>query len=172
MPRRPPADVDALTRQLRLLHGAFGGGVLIFALVVTGLVVAGVGPEPGAEPSTVPFGLLSLVHVAVAAGGWSVGLLVAGPVLLRRLPPSEDTARRLAAGLQRVQLHGVVRLAATEGPALLGLALCLLAQLDGTLGTQPWVALNALSALAFLAFAFVAWPSPEGLRQRLDGVLG
>lgn len=169
MARGRVTDVAGLASQLRQWHVVFGAGVLLFALTVVVLAVVGVTPAGDAE--RLPLDVLSLVHLGVAALAWSLALLVHGPVILRLPAGVGDPAERELAALARLRAVALARLVCCEAPALFGLALMLMAVISDALAGQPYLACNALSALVFLVYVVVAWPSDEALRGRLDELL-
>ncbi len=148
------AELAQTARLLRVMAGAMAGGIALGSAVVALFVMRGAPVEPGPGDFSM-VRLLTIIHavLAVALHG------AAGPaydLLLRRRPGGEFKALRSAE---------VARLALGEGPALLGLAVCLIAGIRGVLQAEPAYWANAASPLLFLIFVSSRWPTEERLRE-------
>lgn len=151
-------------RALQVVQTALMGGVIIFGLVVVLLAMR----PPAAGAAAIPqrvLVLLSAVHAVIALGIWALAPIVQG-LLLARLRAQAGPNAALIAGALRSAL--ILRLALLEGPALFGLVICLLAATSGALRATPLYWLNALSALAFLAYGVLRFPTMERLEALPD----
>ncbi len=161
---------DAELKALQAIQAALVTGVLLFGLVV---VVLAIRPQSiGAAPPTpaATLTLLSLVHGVMALGAWAAAFLLHGALL--RSAGAGAGAPDGALSLAALRKATLVRLALLEGPALFGLVVCLLAALGGTLREAPIYGLNAVSALAFLAFAALSFPTRERVESSLTEHFG
>ena len=142
---------------MQVVQAALMAGVLVFGLVVMLLAIR---PQTMGTPTPARMlTLFSLVHGAMAVGTWSLAPLLQTALLARARP--ESGAGVGTAALAAIRSAGLLRLALLEGTALFGLVVCLLAALGGALREQPLYWLNALSALAFLAYAALSFPTRE-----------
>lgn len=164
-------------RGLQILHVAFALGIFLFAVLILALFSSGVleGPRgPGGGKDASFLSILSLVHALLACASWALAFPLFRAGLARggfRAPardPAGDSVSPGAAGtpgetvavfVQRLRGASLLRLAILEGPALFGLVICLVAASEGVLGDAPVYWLNSLSALLFLLFAGIAFPS-------------
>ncbi|MBM4117619.1 hypothetical protein FJ251_07705 [bacterium] len=149
-------------RALQIVQVALMGGVLLFGLVV--VLIAMRPPAAGAAPiAQRVLVLLSAVHAVIALIVWSLAPLLQG-LLVARLGAQLGTAGGVGA------LRGalIVRLALLEGPALFGLVICLIAATGGALRATPLYWLNALSAVAFVGYGVLSFPTAERLEALAD----
>ena len=167
-PSRKQAARDAARsgelRALQILQIALMSGVSLFAAVVVALSVVA---RPGLTGDALPAATLrtlSIVHVALAAFAWGLDPLLQS-LMLRQGAPG-PTLGPLAALRQAT----LTRLALLEAPAILGLVICLLAQRGGVIAAQPLYWLNALSAVAFVAYGALSFPTQARVEERLNGV--
>lgn len=144
-------------RALQVVQAALMGGVFFFGLVV---VLFAIRPPAASATPIAPrvLLLLSALHAAGALGAWAVAPFLQG-LLLARLG-----ARMGAVGtVGALRSALVLRLALLEGPALFGLVICLLAGISGALRATPLYWLNALSAVAFIGYGVLSFPTVERL---------
>jgi len=112
--------------------------------------------------------LMSIVHALVAGLAWALTPLLTA-LQRRRTLQSARTGGGSPAERAVAALRGAVilRLALLEAPALLGLIICLLAVATGQMREQGLYWLNAVSAVLFIAFAALSFPT----RERVETLL-
>ena len=174
-PRVDEKDFQAVLHEgrslqsLQIVQLAMASGVLILAGAV--LVLHLTGASRSAAPALPERDLvwpLTLAHAAAALGLWALALLIpalflrparlfrSGPSSVR---PSSDIPGRERRCLDAFRGAFILRVALLEAPALFGLVLCLLASMSGRLEEQPAYWLNGLSAVVFLLFVAVSFPT-------------
>lgn len=156
---------DADLKALQAIQAALMTGVLLFGLVVVLLAIRPQSIGAALPTPAATLTLLSLVHGVMALGAWAAAFLLHGALL--RSASAGAGAPAGAESLAALRKATLVRLALLEGPALFGLVICLLAALGGTLRETPVYWLNAASALAFLAFAALSFPTRERVEASL-----
>jgi len=155
--RQAPQPGPSELRALQVVQTALMGGVFLFGLVVVLLAMRP--PAANAEPiAPRVLILLSATHAVIALIAWSLAPLLQG-LLVARLGARLSSA----AGVGTLRGALIVRLAVLEGPALFGLVICLIAATGGALRATPLYWLNALSAVAFLGYGVLSFPTAERL---------
>ncbi len=159
-----PELKEALTPQylltLAMIHIAMVMGVILFGAVTLFLLFRS---DPSADPrgeETVR--LLSMIHLGVACSAF-MGAPIVFKALIHQAAGSAQSAAKVLVGIQAAYL---VRLALLEGPALFGLVICFLMN-RALLNEQPVYGLNLLSAVLFILFVAVTFPT----RDRLESLL-
>lgn len=151
------AVTERTAATLRLIAGAMGAGVVLLAGVAFYFFVAGEKtPQPGeVRVINILTGIVMLQALAAIAAAEFVWRK-----LLSRVeePGAADGA---------VLSASIVRLALREGAAMLGLVVCLLAALNGTLRVYPAYWVNLAPSAFFLFFLAARWPSLDGLREQV-----
>jgi len=151
----PVRNDDGGSKQVAIIGMALGLGVVMFSLVAVGLPLlsdfgttpldpAGTGAAPAEEEaaSDLPMlTLLSIVHLVVAVGAWSVSLLISSRMV--------ETARR-DQDADRLRAAYILKWALCEGAAMFGIVIVLIGGLDGTLPAQSHYYANLVTTGAFL----------------------
>ena len=153
------APGDSLAKQaaaLRVIVGAMAGGVALLGAVTLFLFVRG--PAAPASPKAFDtLRLFSIVDAVLFLSSWAMS-----GVLFQTL-----SAPGTFAALQSAV---IVRAAAREGSALLGIVVCLLGALSGALRVQPAYWANALPGALFVGWVLATLPSEDSIRGLLlDG---
>ncbi|MBI4616185.1 MAG: hypothetical protein HY720_21390 [Planctomycetes bacterium] len=152
-------------RPLQILPGALAAGVLTFAMAVGVLFAQGSGAAEIPEGALQTLLTLSLANVLLTTSAAAMAVLLPGLMVRPGLVPM-DSQERAALCLGRIRSAIIVRFAVLEGPALYGWVVCLVAQRNGVLSTDPRFWLNALSTLPFVAGVVLGFPT----RERLKGI--
>ena len=150
-------------RSLRIIQGAIGAGVLVFALVVLGMH-ARVSSDVPPPPQVVVFlvQILTVVHFVMAAAIYPLGHLVFTRMVSReRIAKSGATDPAKVLSLMRAGI--IMRLAMYEGVAFVGLVVCMVGVLEGVLRAHPVYWVNAFSTVVLLLFVMRTFPSEERL---------
>jgi hypothetical protein len=111
--------------------------------------------------------MLTLIHLAFLGGALVLGQLLSLRIFSPQGLPaalSEADTRRLAEQVvlrQRTAI--IVRLAAIDGAAFFGLAICTVGAINGTLQNAPLYWVNMLSTIVLLVFGAVTFPTRERL---------
>ena len=149
--------LDAQLASMRVVHFAIPAGALALLGVVAFLAFAprAVAGEATAAPH--PLGALSIVTAAMSLMAFLAGPAIAASIR-RKAIATATSAPQLVQGFRQAE---IVRLALLEGAALVGLVVCLLAALDGSLASKPIYWLNALPALGLFLVAAVTIPSRD-----------
>ncbi len=164
-PEELPLEQTDLKALMILVLGLCSGPVLMVVPAVL-LSAQRTGPPPSEEQLAL-VQTLSAVHAFVALGGFTASLVVFKAAFFGKRPelPSSANAQAIAdEGLTAVRSATILRFALMEAPAMLGMAVCLIAATSGVLAQQPLVWLNALSALLLIAFALVNFPTESRVR--------
>ncbi|MFO0985039.1 MAG: hypothetical protein U1E76_25470 [Planctomycetota bacterium] len=161
---RPPPDP---VRALQIIHAALAGGVLAMMVAVIVLYRANGDAEAGAPPGSPSIAILSGVHALLALGVWAIAPLVARALMRRAAHAADDGGPALARKIARVRGAVLVQLALYESAAMFGLIVCMLASIERVLASQPIFWWNGTSAILFLAYVAVTFPTQEKLLARL-----
>jgi hypothetical protein len=150
-------------RSLRIIQGAIGAGVLVFALVVLGMharVSADVPPPP--QVLVFLMQILTLVHFVMAATMYPLARFIFTRMVSReRLAKSGGMG---PAGILSLMRMGIImRLTMYEGVAFVGLVVCMVGVLEGVLRAYPVYWVNAFSTAVLLLFVMRTFPSEERL---------
>lgn len=144
----PPQRV----RQLQIIQAAMGLGVMIFTIVVLSMGSALV--DAPDEPDSELIDILTVAHLATAISGYVAAAFLFN-VQLSRWNGAPETF------FDVFQTATIVRLALMEGAALFGLVVCLLAGQAGIEYTSRTYFVNAASAVIFIGFVVLTFPTPE-----------
>ena len=150
----------------RIIHLALMIGVWVYFLCV--VVIYFLYQDLRADADAVHMiSMMTLIHLALLGGALVLGQLLFLRIFSPRGLPAAfseaDTGTLAAQVVSRQHVAIVVRLAAMEGAAFFGLAICTLGAVNGTLQTAPLYWVNMLSALVFLVFGVVTFPTKERL---------
>jgi hypothetical protein len=158
---------------LQVLQAAMGVGVVMFGGVVLFLShMMGGGTSAPAKASDV-VRMLSLVNAAVFC------LLALAAAVLPELVANPGRTFKQAAGAAPSVAPGdleeafqwklgaarVLRLAPLEGSALMGLVVCLLGVMDGSVRADPAYWCNALPAAVFIAYVIATFPTARQVAE-------
>jgi hypothetical protein len=149
------AELAVTARMLKLIHAAMAGGILMMGAVVGFFYVQNAAKVPP-ENAFATLRLLSAVAAVMTAAAWT-----ASSVLFKTLAAK-------ASGPAGVQTAFIVRAALREGPALLGLVICMLGALNGALRVQPVFWAASLPAWLFVGWIALSLPDERSLRDVLD----
>jgi|WetSurMetagenome_2_1015567.scaffolds.fasta_scaffold67281_3 hypothetical protein len=123
-------------------------------------------PVPMEHESATLLNFLSLLHaVAACVCYWLAGVAYARAL---RAPEEETGPADPDVLLGRLRRATVLRLALVEVPAFLGLVICVIAGTRGMLNAEPAYWLNLASAVLFLAFAVLQFPSRSRMEYALS----
>ena len=136
------ADLPGYVQTLRVINGAMAAGIFFFAGVVL-FEYFSKAPPTAAPSGEALIRTLSLANAVVFVGAWAASVFIYKSSLKKGEGPF----------LRRVLTAEITRLAMREGPAFLGLVVCLLATVNGVLSAVPLYWANGLSAFAFWVFA-------------------
>ncbi len=160
-------------RAMQMVQAALMMGVPSFLLVVLFFSSQHRSPAPGESGDAGLLRMLSFAHLAVAGGCWAVAPLLYGAqfgarALGRSTAEEDGPAGNNAAGVALFAIRRalILRLALLDGAALFGLVVCFLGAINGVLREQPVYWLNALSALIFLGFGVLSFPT----RDRVEAI--
>lgn len=173
-----PIDINpdefrrALTPQVifsfQIVPGAILLSVLMFAAAV--FYVASTTPSPSDPESLNTINILSIIHVFVATGCYLLSRMLYdrqfrinrdGPsgVAVQSASPAEAASH----GVNLIRKATILRLALIEGPAFFGLAVCLIAALNGVLHEHPEYWGNGLSAVILVLSIIFTFPNSDRL---------
>lgn len=138
----------------RIIIGANIAGPVLFLAVVAFVAL---NARPREAPDHAFVQQLTMVCLAVAAGGLGAALFVPR-ALLRAAAANAKSAQELASGFRTA---AIVRSALTEGGALFGGVVLLIAGKQGDLGSQSGDWLNLLPVLSHIALGVAFWPSRD-----------
>ncbi|MBN2356388.1 hypothetical protein JXO59_09760 [candidate division KSB1 bacterium] len=161
---------------LRLIYLAMVSGVTLLAVVILYFyyqIPADAVPNPEDVRNTHLLVIFACSYGAVA--------LFASQVILRRkllpLAQRDQSGRTLVesgdpdAFLQIIRTALIIYMAILEGAALLGLVVCLLGTLNGTIKSHPGYWLAAVPYLIFSLAAFKSYPSAENLKIFIEKIV-
>jgi hypothetical protein len=138
------------------------------SLVVAVVIASASAPLPVQHESETLLNFLSLIHaVSACLCYWLGGFLYAKALRPRTGEPEPADPDML---LGRLRVATVLRLALVELPAFLGLVICVIAGIRGLLGHEPAYWLNLASAVFFLGFAVLTFPSRARMEYSLSRI--
>lgn len=153
-------------RTLQIIHLGIGMGVIPFLFIIV-LLMSTVVPSDDDYQLIM---LLTQVHIVL----FFVGFFASGFLQSKLMAPANaklSTADKDSFDsewvnwLNAYKSAHVVALAVREGPALLGAVVLMLAALNGVLAANSYFWVNAFSAVLFILYVFLTFPSEDKIRM-------
>jgi hypothetical protein len=150
----------------RLIQLALMAGVLIYALCV--VLIYLLNPDLRASAYEVDtVSTLTILHLAFLFGALGASQLLSmrifSPKALSTRSSEVDSEVLAAMCVTQQRTAIIVRLAALEGAALFGLAVCTIGVINGTLRALPYYWINMLSAVVLLLYGVATFPTKDRL---------
>lgn len=160
-------------RPLQAIQAGLGMGIVVLSAVLLILAFGTTPPEPE-DAAFELMEILTAVHVLllavlVPASGWLFKIRFTSKQLQRageRNAVSDDPVDQ---ALSIIRTAWIMRMAMLEAGALIGIMVCLIGILNGTILSSPEFALNGLSPLLFLFFVALTFPTSERITDVFRG---
>ncbi|MBX2992483.1 MAG: hypothetical protein KF749_15125 [Bacteroidetes bacterium] len=144
-------------------------GALAF-LTVTIVLYAGAIPDVYGDVSLLD--TLSSIHAIYAFGAYSLAMLLYKRQIAGSETDVNPDADRVSAFLSRVRTAQIVRLALYEGAAFMGLVVCMLAAMNGTLHVHPIYWWNVASTAILAGLIVLTFPTRTKIIQIFHDLYG